>query len=107
MTRDLQTDNKVGDAGACGLGEGLKTNSSLKKLFLVRCACFGLCLICSYWAFFKGLFGVTRRLQNDNEVGEAGALGLAEGLKSNSCLQAMGLVRVVVARIFHMVALRF
>ena len=50
---------------------------------------------------------MTRRLQNENEVGEAGALGLAEGLKSNSCLQAMGLVRVVVAQIFHMVALRF
>jgi hypothetical protein len=43
MTCDLQDNNKVGDAGACGLGEGLKTNSSLKKLWLVRKSYFCLC----------------------------------------------------------------
>lgn len=76
MTRDLQMNAKIGDAGACGLGEGLKTNSSLKKLILVRCACFGLCIICGYCAFCKRLFGVTQRLQAGNQVGDAGALGV-------------------------------
>ena len=91
MTRDLQMNAKIGDAGACGLGEGLKTNSSLKKLILVRCACFGLCIICGYCAFCKRLFGVTQRLQAGNQVGDAGALGLAMVLKSNSCLTGLGL----------------
>ncbi len=32
---DLQENNQVGDAGAYGLGEGLKVNSSLEELNLV------------------------------------------------------------------------
>jgi hypothetical protein len=35
LTRGMQGYNKVGDAGAVGLGEGLKMNSSLQMLFLV------------------------------------------------------------------------
>ena len=31
----VQTNNDVGDKGACGLGEGLKSNRSLKSLYLV------------------------------------------------------------------------
>ena len=36
MTRVVQLKNNVGDAGACGLGLGLKANSSLRTLHLVR-----------------------------------------------------------------------
>ncbi len=36
LTRGLQGGNHVGDAGACGLGSGLKVNSSLRELHLVR-----------------------------------------------------------------------
>jgi hypothetical protein len=36
MTRVVQLKNNVGDAGACGLGLGLKANSSLLELNLVR-----------------------------------------------------------------------
>ncbi len=32
----LQDDNQIGDDGAVGLGEGLKVNSSLQELRLVR-----------------------------------------------------------------------
>jgi hypothetical protein len=32
----LQKNNQIGDDGARGLGEGLKVNSSLKELDLVR-----------------------------------------------------------------------
>jgi hypothetical protein len=32
----LQRCNQIGDDGAKGLGEGLKVNSSLRELFLVR-----------------------------------------------------------------------
>ena len=36
MSRTLQDDNDVGDAGAFGLAEGLKYNTSLKSLRLVN-----------------------------------------------------------------------
>jgi hypothetical protein len=35
MTHGLQVDNNVRDAGAFGLGEGLKMNNSLQMLNLV------------------------------------------------------------------------
>ena len=52
MTRVLQSENKVGDAGACALGEGLKMNSSLTELYLVSVFVF---LVCCYllWAASK------------------------------------------------------
>jgi hypothetical protein len=40
LTRVLQEANEIGDAGAAGLGEGLKVNSSLQKLHLVRLVIF-------------------------------------------------------------------
>jgi hypothetical protein len=33
----LQNGNKIGDAGACSIGEGLKCNSSVQTLILVSC----------------------------------------------------------------------
>ena len=33
----LQSDNQIGDAGACSIGEGLKCNSSVRELNLVSC----------------------------------------------------------------------
>ena len=39
LTRGMQGYNKVGDAGALGLGEGLKMNSSLQMLNLVSDLC--------------------------------------------------------------------
>ena len=36
VTRVLQDGNQIGDRGAEMIGEGLKVNSSLKKLYLVR-----------------------------------------------------------------------
>jgi len=36
LIRVLQFENEIGDAGAAGLGEGLKVNSSLQKFSLVR-----------------------------------------------------------------------
>jgi hypothetical protein len=35
LTRVLQSNNRIGDDGARGLGEGLRVNSSLKMLYLV------------------------------------------------------------------------
>jgi hypothetical protein len=40
LTRGMQWDNAVGDDGACGLGEGLEVNSSLKILQLVGASVF-------------------------------------------------------------------
>jgi hypothetical protein len=86
MTRDLQDDNKVGDAGACGLGEGLKTNSSLKTLSLVRKPFF---VSAFFFESDRDLPWMTRTLQMNNDVGDAGAFGLAEGLKCNTSLKAL------------------
>ena len=46
MTRVLQDGNQISDAGAAGLGEGLKVNSSLQTLVLVR--------LFDYCLFFVG-----------------------------------------------------
>jgi hypothetical protein len=40
VTHVMQDDNEVGDAGAIGLGEGLKSNTSLQTLRLVSCSAF-------------------------------------------------------------------
>jgi hypothetical protein len=36
LMRLLQKNNQIGDDGALGLGEGLKVNSSLQTIYLVR-----------------------------------------------------------------------
>jgi hypothetical protein len=46
VTRVLQDKNQISDAGAAGLGEGLKVNSSLQGLALVR--------LFDYCLFFVG-----------------------------------------------------
>ena len=79
------------------MGEGLKVNSSLQKLDLVRhfilmiviCLLRGLCREREgrVWA------ALTRVLQGNNQIGDDGAGGLGEGLKVNSSLQYLLLVR--------------
>ncbi len=44
IMRGMQQCNQVGDAGAFGLGEGLKVNSSLQKLYLVSSIANSVCL---------------------------------------------------------------
>ena len=39
----LQERNKIGDAGACSIGEGLKGNASVQRLDLVSCGV-GVCV---------------------------------------------------------------
>ena len=39
-----QTDNEVGDAGACAIGDGLKSNNSLLELNLVSFRVFYFCV---------------------------------------------------------------
>jgi len=97
LTRVLQGENGIGDAGAAGLGEGLEVNSSLQELVLVRL--FGYCLF--LWGRCRereerGSAALTRVLQQQNSIGDAGAAGLGEGLKVNSSLQALYLVRLFV-----------
>ncbi len=80
----LQGGNQIGDAGAAGLGEGLKVNSSLRYLGLVRL------FLRAGW----GSAALTRVLQFRNQIGDAGAAGLGEVLKVNSSLQQLSLVRL-------------
>ncbi len=49
---------------------------------------------------------LTLVLQWQNRIGNAGASGLAEGLKVNSCLQRLVLVSVFVCCLFLMWAMR-
>ena len=53
-------DNKIGDAGAAAIGEGLVANGVLLTLSL-----------------------------NDNKIGDAGAAAIGEGLKANGVLKEL------------------
>lgn len=89
----VQGYNQVGNAGAVGLGEGLKLNSSLQTLNLVSDLCW--CSWCLHSEGFVGFHSMTLCLQVDNNVGDAGVLGLGEGLKGNSSLQTLNLVSLL------------
>ncbi len=62
MTRVLQWGNQISDAGAAGLGEVLKVNSSLQELRLVRLFDYCLFFVWAMWGdcdfmFHFQLFG--------------------------------------------------
>jgi len=38
LTRSLR-DDRIGDAGACGIGKGLASNTALQTLMYVACRC--------------------------------------------------------------------
>ncbi len=48
MTHVVQAGNQIGDRGAEMIGEGLKVNSSLRQLHLVRVVLHGLCFDCCF-----------------------------------------------------------
>jgi hypothetical protein len=83
VTRGEQRKISFGNRGACGLGEGLLSNGSLKKLDLVIlffCICFCVAGAVTIWR------------QSENEIGDDGSCGLGEGLQSNSSLLILNLV---------------
>ncbi len=120
LTRALQACNQVGDEGACALGEGIKFHSNVRDLSLVSaeafCAlgrgCQGgygmrvltlwlyVTIVLTLWLYVPIVLTLwlyvpivlTLWLQYKNLVGDAGACGLAEGLRLNSSLQCLGLV---------------
>ncbi len=69
VTRVLQRGNQISDAGAAGLGEGLKVNSSLQRLDLVR--------LFDYCLFFVGA------MRGEVGVGVGWSDACAAGQKSN------------------------
>jgi hypothetical protein len=94
VTRVIQGRNAIGDFGAKMIGEGLKVNSSLDSLDLV-----------SFFLFLlepvggragRGSSALTRVLQEENQIGVAGAAGLGEGLKVNGSLRSLDLVTLFV-----------
>ena len=91
MTLVSQEGNQIGDAGACGLGQGLMANSSLRQLWLVSRF-----LLCSFHLVaqlpFEELLAMTLDLQTGNQIGDAGACGLGQGLMANRSLQWLNLV---------------
>ncbi len=103
LTRVLQNSNKIGDDGGRGLGQGLKVNSSLQKLFLVRHLVLLLIRLLgggSRERESNGWAALTRVLQANNRIGDDGARELGEGLKVNSILMTLGLVRHLVLLLF-------
>jgi hypothetical protein len=91
----LQTSNQIGDVGARGLGGVLKVNRSLQNLHLVRRFFILICLLRGRLRKRegRGWAALTRVLQSYNQIGDVGARWLGEGLKVNSSLQALSLVR--------------
>jgi hypothetical protein len=102
ITRGLQEGNQIGDAGACGLGQGLKVNGSLRQLWLV--SLFSLCSVdVVAQLLFEELLAVTLGLQTGNQIGDAGACGLGQGLMANSSLQRLKLV----SRFLHCISWQY
>jgi hypothetical protein len=102
MTRRLQFDNAISDAGASALGQGLVKSCSLRWLNLVRASfvarvlslCFSLHWFCRSRGFFVNLCGeMTHVLKWKNQVGDSGAVGLGQSLKLNNSLHFLELVR--------------
>ena len=87
VTRGVQSMNEVGDAGACAIGDGLKSNNSLLELHLVS----------FHGTFYniQSLLNVSHVVQYSNRIGATGACELAEGLKRNSGLRTIRLVSFV------------
>ena len=99
FTRLLQDANRIGDVGAHYMGMGLKVNSSLKRLYLVRnkalllMVLFALVGCCEKAG--RRTAALTRVLQDNNSIGDGGACGLGEGLKVNSSLMIISMVLIV------------
>ena len=87
----------VSEEDAVSFGERMVAGEfeSLQTLHLVREFEFGTCC-CAYLAMLsrcEGMLELTRGLQGGNHVGDAGACGLGLGLKVNSSLLELNLVR--------------
>ncbi len=92
--RVMQRGNDIGDRGAELLAEGLKVNSSVQELRLVRLP---LLLFAATYPTSptpqNGLTALTRLRQGSNCVGDCGAAWLGDALKVNSSLQKLFVVR--------------
>ncbi len=81
-------------------------NSSLHILNLVSdfvlLCCFCCCCCCVWVSLcFNILFQLIVDLQDHNQVGDAGAYGLGEGLKVNSSLEELNLVSGLLHFLFY------
>ena len=74
--------NGIGDSGCISIGEGLKFNSTLTKLYL-ECEE----LIMNNWEFNDDMIFMTiYYVYNANDIGDSGGCAIGEGLKFNSTL---------------------
>jgi hypothetical protein len=92
FTRVLQGNNQVGLTP--WLGEGLKVNSSLQWLNLVRLLGF------VFGSVGKGSVVLTFVLQENNQIGDVGAALLGEWLEVNSSLQYLNVVSFMIVVCF-------
>ena len=86
MTCGVQSCNRVGDAGAFGLGKGLKKNSRLQQLWLVSIQFLFLLISRFHVAielFDVHLFWLTRGSQLGNEVSVAGVCHIVSCILHN------------------------
>ena len=89
MTCGVQSCNRVGDAGAFGLGKGLKKNSRLQQLWLVSIQFLFLLISRFHVAielFDEHLFWLTRGSQLGNEVSVAGVCHILSCILHNHSL---------------------
>ncbi len=80
------------------IGEGLKSNSVLRELCVVRPILF--LFFCLRRRCGEGAGRLTLALQNNNDIGDEGACALGDGLKANSSLEYLELVRLFHIYIF-------
>jgi hypothetical protein len=88
LTRQLQRESYLGGHdGIFALADGLRSNSSLQHLYLVRYL-----MRLTFSFSFGPLLCMTSGMQSDCSVGNHGACSLADALRSNSCLKTLDLV---------------
>ena len=79
--------NKIGDSGACSIGEGLKVNSTVTTISL--CIEIGKTLD-TLW-FILNMILKFNEMNEQNQIGDSGGCSIGEVLKVNSTLTRLDL----------------
>eukprot|EP01028_Stygiella_incarcerata_P004894 TRINITY_DN2122_c0_g1_i2.p1 TRINITY_DN2122_c0_g1~~TRINITY_DN2122_c0_g1_i2.p1 ORF type:complete len:476 (+),score=126.65 TRINITY_DN2122_c0_g1_i2:259-1686(+) len=91
MKLDLKYNDGVGDEGAIHIAEGLEMNTSLMELHLMHCGIRVQGAKRLGEMLEKNISLMTICLSDNEDIGDEGAIRIAEGLEVNTSLKCMGL----------------
>ena len=92
-----QDDNKIGVDGARAIVDAMRVNSSVQQLHLVRLCCRVLLDVCFTFVSLNSPFCIPFLtlivLQKKSNIGDDGAMAIADVMRVNSSVQELYLVR--------------